>query len=257
MTYALVTGASKGIGKSIAEELAKNKFNVLLVARSEELLKKNAAEISSTYKVEVGYLALDLSSQTAATDIYKWCAEKNYTISVLVNNAGYGLSGPFERFSVDDNTNMMQLNMITLVQLCQLFLPSLKTQSKAYILNIASSAAYQAVPFLSLYSATKAFVLRFSRGLRQELKKTTVSVTCVCPGSTDTGFASRAQLGDKGLKAAERVNMTPEKVAVIAVKSMLGSKAEVITGFINKAGAFMAWLMPKTLVETTVMKIYE
>ncbi|MBS1915643.1 MAG: SDR family oxidoreductase [Bacteroidetes bacterium] len=257
MMYALVTGASKGIGKAIAEELAKNKFNILLVARSEDQLKKNATEIAEKYKVGTDYLAIDLSAPTASTEIFNWCTKKNYSIRVLVNNAGYGLSGNFERFSIDDNTNMMQLNMIALVQLTQLFLPVLKSQNKSYILNISSSAAYQAVPYLSLYSATKAFVLSFSRGLQQELKRTPVSVTCISPGSTDTGFASRAQLGEKGLKTADKVNMTPEAVAAIAVKSMLSGKTEVIVGFINKLGAFMAWLLPKKLVETTAMKIYE
>jgi uncharacterized protein len=255
--YALVTGASKGIGKAIAEELAKNNFNILLVARSEEQLKKNATEIATKYKVQSDYLAIDLSSPTAPTEIFNWCTKKNYSVQVLVNNAGYGLSGNFERFSMEENTNMMQLNMITLVQLTQLFLPVLKSQGKSYILNIASSAAYQAVPYLSLYSATKAFVLSFSRGLQQELKKTSVSVTCISPGSTDTGFASRAQLGEKGLKTAEKVNMTPEAVAAISVKSMLSGKTEVIVGFINKVGAFLVWLLPKKLVETTAMKIYE
>ncbi|MBS1935137.1 MAG: SDR family NAD(P)-dependent oxidoreductase, partial [Bacteroidetes bacterium] len=140
--YALVTGASKGIGKAIAEELAKNKFNILLVARSEDQLKKNATEIAEKYKVGTDYLAIDLSAPTASTEIFNWCTKKNYSIRVLVNNAGYGLSGNFERFSIDDNTNMMQLNMIALVQLTQLFLPVLKSQNKSYILNISSSAAY-------------------------------------------------------------------------------------------------------------------
>ena len=152
---------------------------------------------------------------------------------------------------------MMQLNMNAVVALTFLFLPLLKQQPKAYILNIASSAAYQAVPYLSLYAATKAFILQFSRGLHYELKKTIVSVTCICPGATDTGFAARAQLGAKGLKTAEKVNMTPEQVADIAVNGMFSGKTEVIIGLINKAGAFFAWLLPKKLVEQTAAKIYE
>jgi short-subunit dehydrogenase len=147
--------------------------------------------------------------------------------------------------------------MSTLVGITRLFLPGLHQRSRAYILNIASSAAYQAVPNLSLYAATKAFVLAFSRGLHQELHKSTVSVTCVSPGATDTDFPNRAQLGEKGMKAAEKVNMTPESVAALAVKGMLAGKTEVITGFINKLGVAMAWLLPKTLVERTAMKIYE
>jgi short-subunit dehydrogenase len=257
MGYALITGASKGIGKAIAEELAAAKFNVLLVARSQQLLQQVAKDINEKYKVQADYLAVDLSLANAAQQVFNFCKEKNYSIEILVNNAGYGLSGEFEKYSVEENTNMMQVNMIAPVQLCQAFLPMLKQQQKAYILNIASSAAYQAVPYLSVYAASKSFILNYSRGLRQELKKTNVSVTCISPGSTDTDFVVRAQIGEKGLKTAKKVNMTSEAVAKIAVKSMLAGKAEVITGFINKLGAFMVWLMPKGLVETTAMKIYE
>ncbi len=257
MPYALITGASKGIGKAIAEELAKRNYDLLLIARSGELLQKTAEEISAKYKVKVNFLSLDLSEKTSANDVFEWCTQNNYEVSILVNNAGYGLSGPFENYSIADNMNMMQLNMFTLVQLCQLFLPSLKQQSKAYILNVASSAAYQAVPGLSLYSATKIFVLNFTRGLKQELRETPVSITCVCPGSTDTDFSVRAKIGLKGLKAAEKVNMTTESVAKIAVEGMFKSKAEVVTGFVNKIAVFGAWLLPKTLLERVAMKIYQ
>ncbi len=257
MSLALITGASKGIGKAIAEELAKRKYNLLLVARSEESLQNAASEFKEKYKVEVDYLAIDLSLPQSPEKVFTWCREKNYTVSVLVNNAGYGLSGLFDKYSVAENTNMIQLNIVALVQLCQLFLPQLKQQTKSYILNIASSAAYQAVPYLSVYSASKSFVLSFSRGLRQELKKTSVSVTCISPGSTDTDFVVRAQIGEKGLKTAKKVNMQTPEVAKIAVDGMFAGKAEVVVGLINKLGAFAAWLMPKAFIETTAMKIYE
>src|ERR1700743_2107944 len=192
MEYALITGASKGIGKAIAGELAARGFNVLLVARSEELLEQLAARITTVYSVKADWLSLDLSSFEAAQTVCDWCRAKGYTVSVLVNNAGYGLSGPFEKYSLEQHLNMMQLNMSTLVGITRLFLPDLRLRTKAYILNIASSAAYQAVPGLSLYAATKAFVLAFSRGLHQELHKTAISVTCISPGATDTDFPVRA-----------------------------------------------------------------
>jgi short-subunit dehydrogenase len=257
MEYALITGASKGIGKAVAEELARRKFNLLLVARSGELLKQEAHDMETRYGVKTDWLALDLSSADAATKVFDWCESRAYSVGVLVNNAGYGLSGPFEKYALPEQLNMMQLNMMTLVSLTRLFLPELRRQPRGYILNIASSAAYQAVPGLSLYAATKSFVLAFSRGLHQELRKTTVSVTCISPGATDTDFPNRAQIGEKGMKAAQRLNMAPAAVASLAVKAMLAGKAEVITGFINKLGAAMAWLLPKTLVERTAMKIYE
>ena len=255
--YALITGASKGIGKAIASELASKGFNVLLVARSEPLLEQVTAEITSRYRVKADWLALDLSHVNAPQNVYDWCRAKGYTVQALINNAGYGLSGPFEKYSLEEHWNMMQLNMQTLVGLVRLFLPGMRSLPRAYVLNIASSAAYQAVPKLSLYAATKAFVLAFSRGLHQELRDSPISVTCVSPGATDTDFPNRAQLGEKGMKAAEKFNMAPESVAALAVKGMLSRKPEVITGFINKLGAAMAWLLPKSMVEKTAMKIYE
>ena len=257
MEYALITGASKGIGRAIARELASRGFNVLLVARSEHLLQQLSAEVGSRFNVKTDYLALDLSTADAPQNVCDWCRARGYAISILVNNAGYGLSGSFEKYPLSEHLNMMQLNMSTMVGMTRLLLPELHQRQKAYILNVASSAAYQAVPKLTLYAATKAFVLAFSRGLHQELHHTTVSVTCVSPGATDTDFPQRAQLGEKGMKTAEKFNMTPEAVATLAVKGMLAGKAEIITGFINKLGAAMAWLLPKTMVERTAMKIYE
>jgi len=257
MTYALVTGASKGIGKAIAIELAKRNINVLLVARSYTELQQTAEEIRNTYNVSADFLASDLSLSNAAATVYNWTKEKQYTVSILVNNAGYGLSGPFDHYSVEEHTNMMQVNMLTIVQLSRIFLPELKQQPQSYILNIASSAAYQAVPLLSVYAASKAFVLNFSRGIANELKDSSVSVTCVCPGPTDTGFNQRAQVGKKALNAAEKLNAQPQSVAATAVNAMFHKKRELITGFVNKLGAFFAWLLPKGFIETTSASLYK
>jgi len=257
MPFALVTGASKGIGKSIAEILAGHQQDLILVARSADLLQQEAQRLSDQFKVRVEAFAIDLSAPDAPQKIYDWCTEKGFILNMLVNNAGYGLSGSFEKYSSRENMDMMQVNMATPVHLIRLFLPMLRSQTKSYILNVASSAAYQAVPGLSLYAASKAFILSFSRGLRQELKKTTVSVTCVSPGATDTDFPNRAKIGKKGMQAAQKVNMTPEAVAQAAVKAMYAGRPEVITGFINKLGAFLVWVLPKGLVETTAMKLYQ
>ena len=136
-------------------------------------------------------------------------------------------------------------------------MPALKKQPKAYILNVASSAAYQAVPFLSVYAASKSFVLQFSRGLHLELKECNVSVTCVSPGATDTNFVDRAQIGPKGLSMAKKVNMQPTDVAKIAIDAMYNGKTEVITGLLNKVGAALAWLLPKKTIEKASSKIYQ
>jgi uncharacterized protein len=257
MPFALITGASKGIGKSIAELLAARGYDLLLVARSADLLEQIATEIHSSAKKDCRWLALDLAGDQAAESVYEWCDKNQFEVAVLVNNAGYGLSGSFEKYSTQEYADMLKVNMITLTKLTRLFLPGLLKQHAGYILNIGSTASYQAVPLLSAYAASKAYVLSFSRGLYQELKKTNVSVTCVCPGPTDTNFLNRANIGVKGQKAAERFNMSPQTVAHIAVESLFRRKPEVITGAVNKLSAFFAWLLPKTVVEGVAKKLYD
>lgn len=255
--YALVTGASKGIGKAIATELASRGVNLLLVARDVSSLEQLSITLKKTYQADVQFLGLDLSQPNAVQTLHSWIETNLFRINILVNNAGYGLSGAFTDYTLEEHTAMMQVNMQVPVALTSTLLPQLKANQPSYILNIVSSAAYQSVPGLTTYAASKSFLLSFSRGLRYELRNKGVSVTAVSPGSTDTGFATRAKVGAKGLKAAEKVNMTPEAVARIAVKAMYARKAEVITGFINQLGAFLVWLFPKKLAEKTAAGIYE
>jgi hypothetical protein len=257
MPFALITGASKGIGKAIAELLAARGYDLLLVARSAEQLEKAATEIQTVSKRNCKWLSLDLSVSQSAEAVAEWCTNNNFDVAVLVNNAGYGLSGPFEKYSPQEHADMLQLNIITLTKLTRLMLPILKRQESGWILNISSTAAYQAVPFLSAYAGSKSFVLNFSRGLQQEFKGTNLSVTCVCPGPTDTNFVNRANIGTKGQKAAERLNMSPQAVAKIAVESLFRRRPEVITGGLNKLSAFFAWLLPKTLIEGIAKKLYD
>ncbi|HQS54949.1 MAG TPA: SDR family oxidoreductase [Sediminibacterium sp.] len=256
MQYTLITGASKGIGKCMAQQLAAKKQNLLLVARTASLLEILANQLQQEYGVKVDYLAIDLAGIGAAQTIFGWCQANGYQINTLINNAGYGNGGAFSSISTKQHTDMMQVNMNVPVELISLFLPQLKLLQRAYILNIASSAAYQAVPGLSLYAASKSFVLNFSRGLQFELKDTGITVTTVCPGGTDTDFANRAQLGPKAVKAGEKLNLSPEDVAKLAIDAMYAGKTELITGFLNKLGAALVWLMPKKLVEKTAAGLY-
>ena len=257
MPYALVTGASKGIGKAIAVELAKHNYDLLLTARSETLLMNVSAEIQAIYPVKVEIISLDLTLPHSVEKLHAWCVENHFDVQVLVNNAGFGLGGPFDSFKPEENTGMLQLNVIVPTILCQLFVPLLKKNKQSYILNIVSSAAYQAVPLLSVYSASKAYLLSFTRALHHELKNSNISVTAVSPGPTDTDWIHTARIKGKALKMADKMNMQPAEVARIAVKAMFAKKTEVITGFMNKAGAFFAWLLPKKIVEKTTGQMYE
>ncbi|URC12528.1 SDR family oxidoreductase [Flavobacterium sp. B183] len=254
--YALVTGASKGIGKSIVYELAKQGYPLLLVARGEAELKALSDDLQVTYGINAPILAIDLSLTGASLTVANWVKMNNYPVGILVNNAGYGVWGNFSESSLTDQLGMMQLNMNVIVELSHLLVPILSQEKQAYILNISSTAAYQAVPTLAVYSATKAFVLSFTRALRFELGKSSISVTCFSPGPVDTGFAARAGLNPFN-KMAEKFNMQPGEVAKIAVKAMFSKKSEVIPGFTNVISVYANRLLPKGFIEKTAAGIYK
>ena len=256
MPFALITGASGGIGWAIAKELASRKHHVLLVARSTESLQKNVLELKNQYRVEADYLSLDLSIPGAALKVNEWLEQKGYAIDMLINNAGFGFWGNLEDIPREEVNQMMQLNMVTLADLCKLLIPALKKNNKAYILNVASTAAYQAVPTLTTYAATKAFVVLFSRGLRWEQKGGPISVSCLSPGTTSTGFIDRAKM-DKIRSKAEKVTMKPEDVARIAVNGMYAGKSEIIPGALNWISSKLAELMPKVVPEMIARNLYK
>ena len=254
--YALITGASKGIGKSIALSLARSGYHLLLVARSESDLQLLSESIAEEYKVKVYYLPVDLSASTAPFEIANWCHSKTTDLSILINNAGYGLWGNFEELKIQEQLNMLKLNIDAVVELNYHLIPVLKKQKQAYILNVSSTAAYQAVPTLALYAASKSFILSYSRALRYELKDSPVSVSCLCPGPTATGFSSRAGM-DALAELAKKFNMTPENVAETGLKAMFKKRAEIVPGFLNKVSVFGAELLPKSLIERITAGLYK
>jgi short-subunit dehydrogenase len=254
--YALVTGASKGIGREIASQLAEKGYHLLLIARAETELLQLSAELVQQYGVKVQFLSCDLSEPGAAAKISNWCRDITPSLSVLINNAGYGSWGSFNDLKLETQMNMLQLNVNAVVELTYLLLPVLKQQESSYILNVSSTAAYQAMPTMALYAASKSFILSFSRALRYELLKTPVSVSCLSPGPTATGFVSRA-----GLEAladlADKFNMSPASVARIGLKGMFNKKSEIIPGFINKVSVFGATHLPKSLIERITAGLYK
>jgi short-subunit dehydrogenase len=257
-TFALITGASKGIGKEMALELASRGHNILLVARSADLLNQLAAEIESKHKVKCISYACDLSAENAADLVYQFCKDNQIEVNILINNAGYGLWGKFDSLSLESQLNMLHLNMQSPVKLIYKFLPMLKAQKRAYILNVGSTASYQAVPTLSLYSASKAFMVLFSRGLRMELKDSNVSVTVVSPGATETNFMERAGMNSpKIIKNAEKFNMKPNVVAKFAIEGMFKGKNEIIPGFTNAFSVKMTYFLPKSLIENIAASLYK
>jgi short-subunit dehydrogenase len=247
-SYAIVTGASKGIGREIAILLAKKGYKLILIARSATELEQLAKEISN----ETLFFAIDLSEPRAAKKVAEFC--KDLPVSILVNNAGYGLWGDFDLSDLNQQINMLQLNINAMVELIHYLLPQLKNQP-SYILNVSSTAAYQAVPTLAAYAASKSFVLSFSRALRVELKDA-VLVSCLCPGPTDTGFAKRAGM-DALADLAEKFNMRPAEVAKIGVEGMFNKQAEIVPGFLNKLSATSARYINKALIERITAGLYK
>jgi uncharacterized protein len=256
MPTALITGASRGIGRAFATELARRGYNLLLVARSAAQLEEVAAE-ARQQGVQAAILTQDLAAPHAAETVAAWAAGQTQELAVLVNNAGYGLWGRFEELSLADQQNMLQLNMHVPVALTHLLLPALRRQPKAYILNVSSTAAYQAVPTLTLYAASKAFLLSFSRGLRYELRESGVSVTCLSPGATTTDFADRAGMSAGLQETANKVSMTPAQVAQAGIAALLAGEAELIPGALNKISSKLTGLVPKSLTEKIAAGIYE
>lgn len=258
MSYAVITGASKGIGKAIAIELASRKFNLLLVARTEKNLQELSQQLEEKYGIDCRYKTTDLTVENEVRQLCSYILTDLKDVSILVNNAGYGLWGGFEEESEKKWLDLMDINMRTPVMLIHELLPLLKKQKQSYILNVASTAAYQAVPNLGIYAATKSFMLLFSRALKYELKGTNVSVTCISPGATDTNFMDAAGMTTPEMKKrAAKFNMDPDSVAKFAVKGMLAKKNEIIPGAVNQISVFMQRFVPKVLTEKIAAGLYE
>ena len=258
MPTALITGASRGIGRALALGLAQRGYDLLLVARAEAQLQALAQEVLTKYQRTAQVLALDLTQPEAAGQVAAWASQHAPNgLAVLVNNAGYGLWGRFEKLGLPEQLNMLQLNLNLPVQLTYSLLPQLRLAGKGYILNVASTAAYQAVPSLTVYAASKAFLLSFSRGLRYELKDSGISVTCLSPGATDTNFNTRAGMGDELQAVANKVSMTPVAVAAAGLQALFAGEAELIPGVLNKVSAGLTSIVPKSIVEKIAAGIYE
>lgn len=244
---ALVTGGASGIGFELCKLLAKDGHDLVLVDMNEVGMLRAADQLRTEYGVKVKVLYKDLSDPNAAKEIYEKLERLGIEITTLVNNAGYGLSGRFTELELDDQLQMMQVNMNAVVSLTSYFLPRLLEQKQASILNLASIAAFQAGPFMATYFASKAFVLSFSEALASELTGTNVSVTSVCPGPTDTGFARRAGAnGSIAFKKSTMMNVVD--VAHEAYAAMKSKRAVVIPGLTNKMAILASRFVPRNTV---------
>jgi short-subunit dehydrogenase len=244
---ALITGASSGIGLAFANIFAKNKINLLLVARSEGKLSGLADELRKQHGITVELLSRDLSSATAAQEIADYCRTKTIAIEYLVNNAGFGDFGMFAESNWEKQLRMINLNIISLTFLTRLFLPEMIRNNHGKILNVASTAAFQPGPTMAVYYATKAYVLHFSEAIANELQGTGVSVTALCPGPTESGFQSAAAMQESKLVKGRKLPAAQE-VAAFGYKALMSNKKVAIHGFMNYVMANSVRFVPRNLV---------
>ena len=242
--WALVTGASKGIGEAISIEFARRGWNVLLTARSETLLLNMQKQLIADYNIKVKVYPCDLTDRGQRSELVHW-VQSHGEISALVNNAGFGSTGKFDDLSIDREIQQIELNIVALVDLTHHLLPILKSQSEGYILNIASTAGFQPGPFMAVYYATKSFVLHFSEALSVELREDNVSVTAHCPGATESEFSKVAGNDKTVLFSKMNHVMSREVVAKHAVDSMLNRKVVSIAGFTNWLVALSVRFTPR------------
>lgn len=243
---ALVTGASSGIGMEFAKLAAGDGHNLILVARSTEKLEQLGAQLVREHGVESLALTIDLAQPDGASRLGRLLEERNATVDVLINNAGFADRGTVAEIGEARQIDIIQVNVTALTALTCHLLPAMLARRRGAILNVASTAAFQPGPEMSVYYATKAFVLHFTEGLHEELLGTGVSVTCLCPGATATGFAAEAGVEQTLLFRLGTANA--RDVAVAGWAGLKRNKAIVIPGLKNKLSAFGYRLAPRSLV---------
>jgi len=253
---ALITGASSGIGMEMATVFAAQKQNLILVARNASKLNEIAADLSAKFGIKVNVFAIDLSEPNAAQKVYDYCSKQQLHIDYLVNNAGFGDFGFFAESNLEKQLQMINLNITTLTQLTHLFLPAMIKNKCGKILNVASTAAFQPGPLMSVYYATKAYVLHFSEAIANELESTGVTVTALCPGATESGFQKAADLEESKLVKGKKLPSSAE-VAAYGYKAMMQGKKVAIHGFMNAIMANSIRFTPRNLVLKMVRMIQD
>ena len=242
--WAIITGASSGIGKALAFEFAGGGFNLFLTGRNEAALNAVAAACSREHGIQTEIMTADLSNAAAIDDLVAAITSRPYQYEVLVNNAGFGIHGDFASSDIEQNTQLVTVQLTAALKLTKAVLPGMISRHSGRILNVASVYSYSPVPFQSVYGACKAFLLSFSSSVQNELKGTGVTVTVFCPGTTQTEFRSRARIGHK----RNNTGLTAKEAAEIAYMETLRGKHIVVPGFLNRLYVFLARILPRWTV---------
>ena len=244
-TYTLITGASRGLGKEIAYEFARRRNNLILVALPGENLESLCKNLELKYKISASYYETDLTKENAPLELTYW-VKNNFSVNILVNNAGVGGSVLFKESSAEYLDAIILLNVRALALITRQMLPELKRHDSAYILNVASLAAFSPIPYKTVYPASKAFVYSFSRSLQEELKGTSIKISVLCPGQIMTNSDTVKRIKKLGIYG--RFGLLPaDKIAQIAISSMLNGKEVIIPGVLNKVNLFLIKTVPSRI----------
>ena len=244
MNTTLITGASTGIGAAFARKLAARGRNVLLVARSEDKLIALCNELGRLTSIRAQYLTLNLEQPDAAAQLLEETQKRELEIDMLINNAGFGSMGDFAKLDLNRELEMIQLNITALVDLTQRFLLPMRERKRGTIINVASTAGFQAVPYMATYAATKAFVLSFSEALWEENRLHGVHVMALCPGVTETNFFEASKMDRPPMRTIQ----TPEEVVDAALRGLSRKKSVVVSGWTNWFTVEAERFVPRTLV---------
>lgn len=251
--WAVITGASSGIGAELARVFAGKGYSLVLTARRHERLEALAEQILAVHKVEVEVMALDLEDRDSPEDLYEMLRDRGIRVHTLVNNAGFGLRGSFATLPFERQLAMIDLNVRALTALTRLLLPGMLERGEGGVLNVASTAAFQPGPHMAVYYATKAFVLSLSEALHEEAKPHGVTVTALCPGSTETEFSATADV--EYSRSVRPSIMSAAEVARIGVEGYEAGKDIVVPGGINQLGALGAKLLPRRIVRRIASRL--
>ncbi len=243
---ALVTGASGGIGLELAKLLAKDKFDLVLVARSTQKLSALAQDLQNQFGIVARPVVLDLSIPSAPQTLFDQLQSEGVAVDIVINNAAYGMFGHFAKVPLEDSLSQVQLNIAALTALTRLFLPSMIERRQGKILNVASTAGFQAGPLMAVYYASKAYVISFSEGIASELAGSGVTVTCLCPGPTDTGFQGRAGVAQSRLFKLAKP-MDAQTVAFYGYRAMMKGTTLTISGWRNRLVAEAVRISPRKM----------
>ena len=253
METVLITGASSGIGREFSKLFAEKGYRLVITARRE----KNLAELKKMYpENNVEVIPCDLGSEAGAEYLYNEVKKRSIKVDILINNAGFGLFGEFYETDIEKEKKMIDLNVKALVELSKYFLQEMLGRNSGRILNVASIAAFQPGPYMSVYYASKAFVLSFSEALRNEVRNTGVCISVLCPGPVETEFEKSSEL-TKSKLFSKLKPVTAEKVAYAGYRGLMKNRAVIIPGFFNRAAITAGTFVPTGIKVNIARKIQE